>query len=652
MVSWTRADVVILTAIELEYAAVKRVEAGLAPGGRWIEEKHNGLPVALGVFVARNGRHLHIAVGRAPDMGRGSATTTLLPLVDALRPSCIAMCGVCAGRPGKTHLGDVVVGERLYDYDTGKWKEVGFEADPRTYSLPAPWKIAAEQFDPKARFGGEAWWQGRPVPYQWQEAWVLTMLHKGIEDPKALPECQDRCPQWPTVIESLWTSGDLKRNTGSLTKKGRDRAAGMAFKYSQLPDLSPCGTCMPFQLHVQPIGSGSAVREDVDVWGFITPHMRKTLALEMEASALADIVRARAHHDPIEAVVMKGVMDFANHGRDDHFKDYAARASAECLIAFLRDLQLSSPLRERPGHGGNIEASSPVATGTAEIASRMSVPLGVASPEVLERLARMKREVAGVLKARPRPFAQLATRIGGAPEPEVLPDRLVSLRGSVVAEHILAVFDEQPSTPEYDADRDALQSVLLTVLPYVLDWQAEVAACCARGDGEEIAVELRYRSDTIAEAVMAGWTGRRCAFELKAGTEPYGVGAVQLPATSQTTLFTSKPHLLEGVVNQLMYQLGVGGLNLQEQRTRVQAELRFRGQRGGPQRMRYYFLFRDAASPENPETLWGVAKKTLHGNPGLPSLVLVRMQGRLSDDEADLETRVGAILKARTRPRS
>jgi formylglycine-generating enzyme required for sulfatase activity len=30
-------------------------------------------------------------------------------------------------------------------------------------------------------------------------------------------------------------------------------------------------------------------------------------------------------------------MDFANDNRDDHFKEYAARASAECLIAFLRD---------------------------------------------------------------------------------------------------------------------------------------------------------------------------------------------------------------------------------------------------------------------------------------------------------------------------
>lgn len=33
---------------------------------------------------------------------------------------------------------------------------------------------------------------------------------------------------------------------------------------------------------------------------------------------------------------MKGVMDFADPAKADNFKAFAARASAECLIAFLR----------------------------------------------------------------------------------------------------------------------------------------------------------------------------------------------------------------------------------------------------------------------------------------------------------------------------
>jgi tetratricopeptide (TPR) repeat protein len=56
----------------------------------------------------------------------------------------------------------------------------------------------------------------------------------------------------------------------------------------------------------------------------------------MEAAALGALVHAQRDRK-LEALVMKGVMDFANHGRDDQFKEFAARASAECLIAFLRE---------------------------------------------------------------------------------------------------------------------------------------------------------------------------------------------------------------------------------------------------------------------------------------------------------------------------
>jgi nucleoside phosphorylase len=78
------------------------------------------LPVAYRSFVVENGRPLRVAVAASPDMGAPAAMSTLLPLVEALAPRCIAMCGVCAGRRGKVRLGDVVAAERLYYHDTGK----------------------------------------------------------------------------------------------------------------------------------------------------------------------------------------------------------------------------------------------------------------------------------------------------------------------------------------------------------------------------------------------------------------------------------------------------------------------------------------------------------------------------------------------------
>lgn len=384
MVSWTHADVVVMTAIELEYQAVLKVEAGAAPGSRWEEEEHHGLPVARRELVGKGGAPLRVVVGRAPDMGAGMAIAVLGPLVDTYHPSVIAMSGVCAGRPGKTALGDVVAGERLFAYDTGNDKGKTFEADVRTYSLPAPWKVALERFTPVARFGGQAWWKARPVPYEWQERWVLVQLRAGVGDPRDLRESTERCPQWAAVIGNLWDSEDVERGTLVLTTKGRKRADTVALLHRDFPDLSPAGSEMPFQLHVAPIGSGSAVVEDEEAWGFVSSHMRKALAIEMEANGLAELVRSRAHREPLEAVVMKGVMDFANHGRDDHFKEYAARASAECLLSFLRDvLPAAARVAEARGGGGG-EQAPPAASSGASSSAAPSSAAGVTAGTVAQ----------------------------------------------------------------------------------------------------------------------------------------------------------------------------------------------------------------------------------------------------------------------------
>jgi len=626
MVSWTRADVVILTAIELEYAAVKLVDAGAAPGSGWIEERYDGLPVAMREFVGSGRHRLSIVVSRAPDMGKGAAVTTLLPLVNALRPSCIAMCGVCAGRPGKTALGDIVVGERLYDYDAGKWKDVGFEADVRTYSLPAPWKIAADQFQPKARFGNEDWWQRRPVPYEWQEAWVLVKLHAGVENPAALPECKDRCPQWSTVIKNLRTAGHVKRGALSLTKKGTTRAADLASQYPQLPDLSPGGDFMPFQLHVLPIGSGSAVREDVAVWKSVTKHMRKAAALEMEASALADIVRARAHHDPIEAVVMKGVMDFANDGRDDHFKDYAARASAECLIAFLRD-QLA---------GG-------AAVGDGETGDGRALPGG----GIDARITRTKQQIASALAGRDQIVTTLAGSVGCPPDELV--DRLVQkMSAAKLVDHLEIAIRSISASSDRKRDLDALCSVLFAVLPYLADWRAELAAGLTGSDGGRVIIP-KFATFAVAEAIMAGMHSRNCEFVHLPEIGLCGVAMVHVPATHQTALLKSmdQSRLIEGVVAQLAQQLGIASDSRPDLvRRKVDAALRVHAMGIYEEPLRYYFVYRDeAANPVGADAEWELAFTALGDLQGVPRLALVRMQGEHDDAELAIEALVRGLLQ-------
>ena len=366
-------------------------------------------------------------------------------------------------------------------------------------------------------------------------------------------------------------------------------------------------------------------------------------ATSLKGSSARDRIRlrSRARVDVRQLVLAETALDGAVAASVVAASAVAASAVAASAAGSARRAEELRPSHELGG-------AVPGATRT-DGAGRTCAPIG-ASPAVRDRLDRMKRNVADTLRGRVRALEQLAARIGCDPDPEVVFECLVNLRGGVVAQHVLAVFDAQPATPEGDADRDALRSVLFNVLPYVTDWRDEVAACCARGKGQPDGVELRYRSDTIAEAVMAGWAGRRCYFEHRPGAEPCGVGAVQIPATAQTALFVSEQHLREGVVLQLRRQLGTGGLDLDEQRLEVEAELRVQGERVGVQRMRYYFVFHDAASPGAPDALWRLARTTLHSETGLPSLVLVRMNGQLDLDQAALNRLIAALLTPRMPP--
>ncbi len=329
---------VILVAITLEYQAALQVETGAWEGSQWEEQTGpNGLPVAFRTFHGKGERPLRVAVAQAGDMGGVAATNALLPLVAAYRPRCVAMCGVCAGRPKKTNLGDVIAAERLFFHDTGKRLPDEVQQDLKTYNLRDDWMVALEHFDFAARFRDETWWKARPVSYEWQENWVLTKLREGVEDPSSLPECNEYCPQWEKVIASLWESKLVEDGTLTLSEEGRKRIGRILIQHrNRFPETSPTGTLLPFKVHVAPMGSGNQVVEDEEVWSFVSEHMRKTLGLEMEAAAIGALAHAQRERK-LDALVMKGVMDFANHGRDDQFKEFAARASAECLLAFLRE---------------------------------------------------------------------------------------------------------------------------------------------------------------------------------------------------------------------------------------------------------------------------------------------------------------------------
>jgi tetratricopeptide (TPR) repeat protein/nucleoside phosphorylase len=332
-----RADVVVLTALRMELDAVLKVDDGAVPGSNWeVVRGPSGSSVAFRAFVVESGRPLRVAVAVSRDMGATAAVSTLLPLVESLEPRCIAMCGICAGRRGKVRLGDVVAAERLYYHDTGKQLPARVRQDLTTYKLRDDWKAALESLDVVTQFRDAAWFQARPLTTEWREHRALVALRDGVPEPWKAVDPMLAVQEWSQIVAALRERRLLADSGRDLTEAGRRVADQILFEHmGKWPDLSPAGNVEPFRLHVAPMGSGARIIEDEAVWAFISPAIRKTLALDMESAALGEVAHRQRQHE-LNAVVMKGVMDFADHGRDDHFKEFAARASAECLLWFLR----------------------------------------------------------------------------------------------------------------------------------------------------------------------------------------------------------------------------------------------------------------------------------------------------------------------------
>lgn len=328
-------DVLIVTAIKEEYDAVLKVHDGAEPASTWRGEVGPlGLEIAFRSFLGPAGRTLSVAVTRALEMGGVAAAGAAAPLVHLYRPRCLAMCGVCAGRRGKVNLGDVIVADRLWQYDLGakvvetdeQGREVQrFKADLFSYNLNPRWRHKADRFLPS---GMDGWVHDRPRSQEDQAEWLLARLHAG-DNPRDHVERKARCAGFDTIITLLRERGWLEPTGLHLSPTGR---AYIEDRILLHPDGLPEQPA--FAVRVGPIATGTAVVRDPGIFGKLSDQMRKVLGLEMEAAAIGAI----AHLADIEHVlVMKGVMDYADSSKGDDFKPFAARASAECLIAFLRE---------------------------------------------------------------------------------------------------------------------------------------------------------------------------------------------------------------------------------------------------------------------------------------------------------------------------
>jgi nucleoside phosphorylase/Tfp pilus assembly protein PilF len=355
--------VLILTAADGEPEALRAVENGAE--GLW-EKRHlrdQSWTYDVRTYRRKDGRSFEVALAHARRMGETTAAAVATRFVAELKPSILAMCGVCAGRPGWTSLGDVVIADMIYKYDAGEQVRTAtagpahFKTDGISRDLPRQWRDLAQDFAQAflAAPEGAALAAERPWPREHAELWLLDALDRGI-DPAFGGTIHLASSAWTAIIDHLLSVGQVTMDAEKLVllAPGRERLA--LERTRRANNLSP----PPWRIHVRPFGTGSALIRDVDIWNRLSDDVRLIHALDMEGAALGEV----GWLERIEpTLVVKGVMDFAEPDRPQHMRAFAARAAAETLIAFLRthielhgrqaDDVLETGIAERPPHATN-----------------------------------------------------------------------------------------------------------------------------------------------------------------------------------------------------------------------------------------------------------------------------------------------------------
>lgn len=332
--SENKVDILIITAVKDESDVVLSLE------NDWqIKQDTRGYDYYVRELVNNEGKTLTLGIARAIDMGEVNAANLATRLSNELKPTCLAMIGICAGWRNKVRLGDVIVADRVFSYDTGKLvsfekneiKEDELFNDTYTYNLYPVWKQKAENMSSQWK---ETIKTNRPIEYEYQEMWLLRSIDDfstgSGNDPVSLDTRKECCPDWKTVLERTESKGlvelgqYLKLTDSGKNLVNRDRYLN--------PDGLSCQV-QP-QVHVAPIATGKKVVQDRKIFPKISRNVRSVLGLEMEASAIGAV--AELEHIN-KFIVVKSVSDYADEDKNDHFRNYSIETSYRFLVNFLKE---------------------------------------------------------------------------------------------------------------------------------------------------------------------------------------------------------------------------------------------------------------------------------------------------------------------------
>ena len=130
-------DICIISALRVpEHQAIKSLDWG------WVDDE----PIDDSLFVSKgslmsSGQPFSVIAASAPRMGMVASSLLAAKLIAKFRPRFIIMPGICAGKEGECQLGDAILANPAWDWQSGKFTETDggpqFEVDPHQLDVPA-----------------------------------------------------------------------------------------------------------------------------------------------------------------------------------------------------------------------------------------------------------------------------------------------------------------------------------------------------------------------------------------------------------------------------------------------------------------------------------------------------------------------------------
>ena len=139
-----KADIAIITAVEVEYNAVKMLF------GNWKSIEYPNDPTIYQITTTTiNDSDKTIVLTMLPEMGMTAASCFTTKTIQLFNPKQVYMIGICGGIKGEVNLTDVIVASASWDYGSGKIKpksiDTGYyEHDPSPNQISINASLSSE----------------------------------------------------------------------------------------------------------------------------------------------------------------------------------------------------------------------------------------------------------------------------------------------------------------------------------------------------------------------------------------------------------------------------------------------------------------------------------------------------------------------------